>query len=109
MGEAALVIDRPQDLDVPEPDKFSEILSSLSEDGQARFILEILTALKQSQESGNLIQLQRALDAWWYSRAFVVKAGDRLDPALANAAAAPLDDNETRYTADQIAELLGVE
>ena len=34
MGEAAPVLDRPQDLVVPEPDKFHAVLSSLTDDAR---------------------------------------------------------------------------
>ena len=106
MGEAAPVLDRPQDLVVPEPDKFHAVLSSLTDDGRRDFIHEIVTALEEAQQTGNLRPVNVTLDAWWRTLQFVAAAPDRIRQAFANAATAP--DREPHYTADEVAVFIGV-
>jgi len=104
MGIPAQVIERPQDLMVPEPVKFFGVLSALTEAGQGDFILELLEALSSAQETGNLREVQTVLDSWWISRRFA--SLPKLEEAIASAAEAVI--SESRYTAEDIADRLGV-
>lgn len=104
MGEAARVIDRVDDLEIPNPDRFYSIMSALGDEGQAMFSKEIVEALDMAQQTGDLRHVQNTLDAWSASWRFGTMP--KIHEAFANAAVNI--HSEKRYSADDVAEFFGV-
>lgn len=58
-------IERVQDLDLPPEAR--EVFTHLTEDGSTQFSQEIIAALWQAQEKGNLRPVKDVVDAWYRS------------------------------------------
>lgn len=58
-------IERAEDLDLPPEAR--EVFGHLTEDGSTQFSQEIIEALWQAQEKGNLRPVKDVVDAWYRS------------------------------------------
>lgn len=104
MGEAAPVIERPTELDLPDADKFRSIRAALKDQGRTDFMNEIVESIYLAQARNDLRPVQHTIDAWWHSLQFATLPG--IDDALKAASTAV--DREPGLTIDEIRQLLGV-
>lgn len=86
------------DLQVPDTDKFQEVLSKVGDDYRQQFIGELLEAL----DTKNVNRVQHVLHAWWASTLFTTHPG--FDGAVAGAET----NDEDPLTIEQVGVLLGV-
>ena len=108
MGEAATVLDAPfgaGDLAVPDPMRFTAVMSSLSDDGRSEFIKEMMGALQAANQKKDLRPVQTVIDAWWHTFHFATHP--KIEACIAVAAMAP-STSERRYTADEVRTFIGL-
>lgn len=111
MGEAALKLDEapaigvPSGLEIPDPTRFSAVMSNLSESGQSLFVSEIMESLADAKRHNDLRPVQTVVDAWWHT--FQFASHPRIKESIAEAAMAPGQSEQRRYTAEEVAEYVG--
>jgi hypothetical protein len=101
----AAPIRHPEDIDLPaDEQKIDEVFSGLNSDGARAFVNEIIEAVQQAHDLGDLRPVQNVIEAWYRSLLF---ARDPDFPSALEAARDAEPGHARIYSAEELREALG--